>query len=103
VSTIGHEERGSESASPDGSAPEPTRRHFLVLPGREEAEAAAAEAGARFALAGAVEIVREALAGEDDAEDAQWLAVIDDPDGRLDAGALDALAAEFEGWHEPED
>lgn len=46
------------------------------------------------------QLVRDALAGEDDAEDAQWLVVVEDPDARLDPAALDALAAEYEGWLE---
>lgn len=37
---------------------------------------------------------------EDDAEDAQWLVVVEDPSGRLDSSALDAFAAEYEGWLE---
>lgn len=37
---------------------------------------------------------------EDDAEDAQWLVVVEDPAARLDSAALDALAAEYEGWLE---
>lgn len=37
---------------------------------------------------------------EDDAEDAQWLLVVEDPDRRLDSAALDAFAAEYEGWLE---
>lgn len=45
-------------------------------------------------------LVRDALAGEDDAEDAQWLVVVEDPRGSLDPAALDALAARFEGWLE---
>lgn len=37
---------------------------------------------------------------EDDAEDAQWLVVVEDAAGRLDPAALDAFAEEYEGWLE---
>ncbi|MFD0154540.1 hypothetical protein ACWGQ4_38305 [Streptomyces sp. NPDC055721] len=76
------------------------RRHVLVLPDRDAAEEVAQELPDRFGVAEAPQLVRDALAGEDDAEDAQWLVVIEDPDGRLDATALDELAAEYEGWLE---
>ncbi|MGW6389841.1 hypothetical protein ACWFR1_04905 [Streptomyces sp. NPDC055103] len=76
------------------------RRHVLVLPDRDAAEEVAQELPDRFGVAEAPQLVRDALAGEDDAEDAQWLVVVEDPDGRLDAAALDELAAEYEGWLE---
>ncbi|MFE4615285.1 hypothetical protein ACFRJ7_04145 [Streptomyces sp. NPDC056747] len=76
------------------------RRHVLVLPDRDAAEEVAQELPDRFGAAEAPQLVRDALAGEDDAEDAQWLVVVEDPDGRLDATALDELAAEYEGWLE---
>ncbi|CAG7627546.1 hypothetical protein [Actinacidiphila bryophytorum] len=75
-------------------------RHVLVLPDRDAAEEVAAEVGDRFAPAEEPRVVRDALAGEDDAEDAQWLVVVEDPDGHLDAYALDALAAAHDGWLE---
>ncbi|MEV0492532.1 hypothetical protein [Streptomyces atratus] len=75
-------------------------RHVLVLPDRDTAEEVAGELADRFGVAEEPQLVRDALAGEDDAEDAQWLVVVEDADGRLDASALDALAAEFEGWLE---
>jgi hypothetical protein len=75
-------------------------RHVLVLPDRDTAEEVAAELPARFALPEEPRLVRDALAGEDDAEDAQWLVVVEDPDSRLDPAALDALAAAHEGWLE---
>ncbi|WP_019709099.1 hypothetical protein [Streptomyces xinghaiensis] len=75
---------------------------LLVLPDREAAEEAAAEAVERFGLGREPELVREALAGEDDAEDAQWLVVIEEPAPDLDPAALDALAAEYDGWLESE-
>ncbi|MDX3077411.1 hypothetical protein ACIP98_15175 [Streptomyces sp. NPDC088354] len=78
-------------------------RHVLVLPDRDSAEDAADEASERFDLPARPQIVRDALAGEDDAEDAQWLVVVNDEDGELDPAALNALAEEFEGWLEEED
>ncbi|WP_406386528.1 hypothetical protein [Streptomyces sp. NBC_01618] len=75
-------------------------RHVLVLPDRDAAEEVAGELGGRFGVAEEPQLVRDALAGEDDAEDAQWLVVVEDADGRLEAPALDALAAEYEGWLE---
>ncbi|MFF8604728.1 hypothetical protein ACF06X_02215 [Streptomyces sp. NPDC015346] len=77
-----------------------SERHVLVLPDRDAAEEVAEELPARFGVAEEPQLVRDALAGEDDAEDAQWLVVVEDPDGRLDSAALDALAAEYEGWLE---
>ncbi|WP_329623509.1 hypothetical protein OG357_26390 [Streptomyces sp. NBC_01255] len=76
------------------------RRHVLVLPDRDAAEEVAEELPDRFGVAEMPQLVRDALAGEDDAEDAQWLVVVEDPDGRLDAAALDEFAAEHEGWLE---
>ncbi|GGR30662.1 hypothetical protein GCM10010282_23780 [Streptomyces roseolus] len=71
-----------------------------MLPDRDAAEELAEELSARFGVAEEPQLVRDALAGEDDAEDAQWLVVVEDPDGRLDPTALDDLAAEHEGWLE---
>ncbi|WP_328889089.1 hypothetical protein [Streptomyces sp. NBC_00316] len=75
-------------------------RHVLVLPDRDTAEEVAGELADRFGVAEEPQLVRDALAGEDDAEDAQWLVVVEDPSGRLDSAALDAFAAEYEGWLE---
>lgn len=75
-------------------------RHVLVLPDRDSAEEVAREAADRFGLPEEPQLVRDALAGEDDAEDAQWLVVVEDPRDLLDTAALDALAAEYEGWLE---
>jgi len=79
-------------------------RQLLVLPDRDEAEEAAVEVASRWPVLGEPELVRDALAGEDDAEDAQWLVVLEAPavDGwtpELLAG-LDELAAEHGGWRE---
>ncbi|MEV7790644.1 hypothetical protein [Streptomyces sp. NPDC087512] len=75
-------------------------RHVLVLPDRDAAEEVAQALGERFGLDEEPRLVRDALAGEDDAEDAQWLVVVRDEDERLDAGALDELAREWDGWRE---
>ncbi|MDT3397005.1 hypothetical protein RKE29_10165 [Streptomyces sp. B1866] len=75
-------------------------RHVLVLPDRDAAQEAARLLVERFGAEQEPELVRDALAGEDDAEDAQWLVVVEDPEGRLDEGALDAFAAGYEGWLE---
>ncbi|RSS62146.1 hypothetical protein [Streptomyces sp. WAC06614] len=75
-------------------------RHVLVLPDRDAAEEVAEEVVDRFGLPEEPQLVRDALAGEDDAEDAQWLVVVEDPQARLDPTALDALAATHEGWLE---
>lgn len=75
-------------------------RHVLVLPDRDAAEEVAEELSDRFGVTEEPQLVRDALAGEDDAEDAQWLVVIEDPTGRLDPASLDEFAAEHEGWLE---
>ncbi|WP_329131902.1 hypothetical protein OG552_11525 [Streptomyces sp. NBC_01476] len=75
-------------------------RHVLVLPDRDAAEEVAGELAARFRLPEEPRLVRDALAGEDDAEDAQWLVVVEDPGAALRPTELDALAAEHEGWLE---
>ncbi|MGW8886849.1 hypothetical protein [Streptomyces sp. NPDC055749] len=75
-------------------------RHVLVLPDRDTAEEVAGELADRFGVTEEPQLVRDALAGEDDAEDAQWLVVVEDSAGRLDSAALDAFAAEYEGWLE---
>ncbi|WP_443079767.1 hypothetical protein [Streptomyces sp. P9-A4] len=77
-----------------------SERHVLVLPDRDAAEEVAGELPDRFGLAEEPQLVRDSLAGEDDAEDAQWLVVVEDPHGSLDPAALDELAAEYEGWLE---
>ncbi|MFD5965828.1 hypothetical protein ACFWGR_06305 [Streptomyces sp. NPDC060311] len=75
-------------------------RHVLVLPDRDAAEEAAQALGERFGIDEEPRILREALAGEDDAEDAQWLVVLRDEREALDPGELDAFAGEWEGWRE---
>lgn len=75
-------------------------RHVLVLPDRDAAEEAAEALGERFGLDEEPRLVRDALAGEDDAEDAQWLVVLRDEDERLDPAQLDEFAAQWDGWRE---
>lgn len=71
-----------------------------MLPDRDAAEDAAEALGDRFGVAEEPLLLRDALAGEDDAEDAQWLLVVEDPDGRLDPAKLDEFAGEWDGWRE---
>ncbi|UQA95437.1 hypothetical protein [Streptomyces halobius] len=78
------------------------RRHVLVLPDRDAAEELSETLTERLGLAEEPQLVRDALAGEDDAEDAQWLVVFEDSDAAYDPGRLDELAAEHEGWREAE-
>ncbi|MGW0756280.1 hypothetical protein ACWD1Y_07295 [Streptomyces sp. NPDC002814] len=75
-------------------------RHVLVLPDRDAADEVVEALGERFGVREEPQVVRDALAGEDDAEDAQWLVVLRDEEGRLDAGELDAFVGEWEGWRE---
>ncbi|MFJ5064031.1 hypothetical protein ACIP96_31990 [Streptomyces nigra] len=75
-------------------------RHVLVLPDRDAAEEAAEALRERFGVDEEPHLVRDALAGEDDAEDAQWLLVLRDEQERLDPEELDAFAGEWEGWRE---
>lgn len=80
-------------------------RLILVLPERDAAEELAEELTGRLGDSAAPpQVVREALAGEDDAEDAQWLVVIEAygelARSRCTPATLDALAAGYEGWLE---
>lgn len=80
-------------------------RHVLVLPDRDAATELAEDIASRFDLPDEPRLVRELLAGEDDAEDAQWLVVVEDPDGDLssqDVAALAKMAEEYGGWVEEE-
>ncbi|MEV6973801.1 hypothetical protein [Kitasatospora sp. NPDC093806] len=82
---------------------DPHGRLLLVLPDRDAAEEASEELSADHPDLGELEIVRDALAGEDDAEDAQWLVVVEAPEtGWTPAHlrALDAVAVSHEGWRE---
>ncbi|MEU6905341.1 hypothetical protein ABZ935_08330 [Streptomyces coeruleorubidus] len=75
-------------------------RHVLVLPDRDAAEEVVEALRERFAVVEEPQLVRDALAGEDDAEDAQWLVVLRDEEERLEPGELDRFAGEWEGWRE---
>ncbi|MCM1973101.1 MULTISPECIES: hypothetical protein, partial [Streptomyces] len=75
-------------------------RHVLVLPDRDAAEEVVEALAERFGVREEPQLVRDALAGEDDAEDAQWLVVLHDEPAALDPAELDAFAAEWEGWRE---
>ncbi|MCX5212973.1 hypothetical protein OG689_27515 [Kitasatospora sp. NBC_00240] len=78
-------------------------RQLLVLPDRDAADEAAENLAARRPPFGDLDVVRDALAGEDDAEDAQWLVVVEPPESGWTTGLLaelDALAIEYEGWRE---
>ncbi|MEU3945374.1 hypothetical protein [Streptomyces sp. NPDC029526] len=75
-------------------------RHVLVLPDRDAAEEVVEALAERFRIDEEPLVVRDALAGEDDAEDAQWLVVLRDERGVLDPGELDEFAGEWEGWRE---
>jgi hypothetical protein len=72
----------------------------LVLPDRDAAQEVAEALGERFAIDEEPRILRDALAGEDDAEDAQWLVVLRDQDERLGPGELEEFVAEWDGWRE---
>ncbi|GAA0933302.1 hypothetical protein [Nonomuraea longicatena] len=74
-------------------------RHLLVFAERDDAEEVAQTLGEWFGQV--PRVVRETLAGEDDAEDAQWVVVAEAVPG-ADVPRLDALAAEYDGWREPE-
>jgi hypothetical protein len=79
-------------------------RQLLVLPDRDAAEDALDELSARLPDLDTPELVRDALAGEDDAEDVQWLLVLEAPGtGGWTAellAELDAVAGAQDGWRE---
>ncbi|MFE9442701.1 hypothetical protein ACFYO2_27755 [Streptomyces sp. NPDC006602] len=75
-------------------------RHVLVLPDRDAAEEVAEALRERLGVDEEPRLVRDALAGEDDAEDAQWLVVLRDEGARLDPRELDEFVAEWDGWRE---
>ncbi|CCK30107.1 hypothetical protein BN159_5728 [Streptomyces davaonensis JCM 4913] len=75
-------------------------RHVLVLPDRDAAEEVVEALRERFGVDEEPRMVRDALAGEDDAEDAQWLVVLRDEGAVLDPAELDAFAGEWDGWRE---
>ncbi|GAA2654896.1 hypothetical protein GCM10010400_09070 [Streptomyces aculeolatus] len=73
--------------------------YVLVLPDRDAAQEVAGLAVERFGLTGEPQLIRDALAGEDDAEDAQWLVVVEDAREAL-AAELEELAESYDGWLE---
>ncbi|MGF1425988.1 hypothetical protein [Kitasatospora sp. LaBMicrA B282] len=78
-------------------------RQLLVLADRDAADELATELLERWPGLGPFELVRDALAGEDDAEDAQWLVVVEEPAAGWDEellAAVDAVVADYEGWRE---
>ncbi|MEU1728407.1 hypothetical protein [Nonomuraea sp. NPDC005692] len=76
-------------------------RQLLVFGERGDAEEVAETLGEWFPGLGVPRVVRETLAGEDDAEDAQWLVVVDGLDEQA-LGKVDELVERYEGWREPE-
>ncbi|MER5626861.1 hypothetical protein ABT061_38125 [Streptosporangium sp. NPDC002544] len=78
-------------------------RHLLVFAERDAAEEVAEIVAEEFPMIGVPAVVRETLAGEDDAEDAQWLVVVEDlaetltPEG---LARLDTLLEDRDGWRE---
>ena len=84
--------------------------HLLVFPDRDDAERVADDL--RDEGFADVRVVREALAGEDDAEGHDWAVhvaeeVLGDEEDGLDVDdglgeRLAALAEEFDGWYDPD-
>lgn len=75
--------------------------YVLVLPDRDAAEALSARLTSTYPDLPDPELHRESLAGEDDAEDAQWLVVLDPPlPITLSVADLQDLVAEYDGWLE---
>ncbi|MEO3803750.1 hypothetical protein [Nonomuraea sp. B1E8] len=72
---------------------------LLVFGERDDAEEVAETLGEWFPSVGVPRVVRETLAGEDDAEDAQWLVVVEGMDDSALA-KVDELVARYEGWRE---
>ncbi|GAA3447523.1 hypothetical protein [Planomonospora venezuelensis] len=78
-------------------------RHLLVFADRDAAEEVAEAVAEEFPALDRPVVVRETLAGEDDAEDAQWVVVVEDPGDILepdDQAWMDGLAERYEGWRE---
>ena len=92
-------------AGHDGGVGDPTE-HLLVFDDRETAEAVADSLDHHVY---AVRVLREALSGEDDAEDAQWLVHVTDPRDLTAAARADErrrltdLAERNEGWYDDPD
>jgi hypothetical protein len=71
----------------------------LVFGEREDAEEVAETLGEWFPELGVPRVVRETLAGEDDAEDAQWLVVVEGLD-RHALAKVEELVERYDGWRE---
>lgn len=74
-------------------------RHLLVFAERDDAEEVAETLGEWFPESGVPRVVRETLAGEDDAEDAQWVVVVEGVD-EVAMAKVDTLVEEYDGWRE---
>ncbi|WP_408022761.1 hypothetical protein [Streptacidiphilus fuscans] len=91
----------NDPVTPTNDQPDQPDHYVLVLPDREAAEELAEKLTAEHPGLPEPELHRDALAGEDDAEDAQWLVVLTPPlPAGLTPAALDALAADHDGWLE---
>ena len=73
--------------------------HLLVLPERESAEEIADDLESEGLPE--VRVVREALAGEDDAEDHEWAVYVRTSPDLAYAVRFAALAAAHGGWYDP--
>lgn len=82
--------------------------HLLLFPERETADEIASELGEEGFTE--VRVLRVALAGDDDAEDAEWGVhireeMVDDPASPVESGLRErfgALAEKRGGWYDPE-
>ncbi|NRQ32079.1 hypothetical protein HII36_09540 [Nonomuraea sp. NN258] len=74
---------------------------MLVFGERDDAEEVAETLGEWFPELGVPRVIRETLAGEDDAEDAQWLVVAEGLD-EARMGKVDELIERYDGWREPD-
>lgn len=72
--------------------------HLVVLPDRDAAEEVAEQLAAEGLRH--VRVVREALAGEDDAEDHEWAVHVRTPDDPSWARRLRAVARAHDGWYD---
>lgn len=72
--------------------------HLLIFPDRDTAEEVAEDLAGRGHED--VRVVREALAGEDDAEDHEWAVHVRTADEAPYAAELRALAADHGGWYD---
>ncbi|WP_049568589.1 hypothetical protein [Nonomuraea sp. SBT364] len=84
-------------------------KQLLVFGERDDAEEVAETLGDWFPGLGVPRVVREALAGEDDAEDAQWVVVLEGAGegglakvnlAKADLAKVDELVSRYEGWRE---